>query len=193
METFDSIYFCGKSHFEDDGTQSYVVFQTTYRYFNTVCNNDSNISSWKSKGLSHENIKPSSRSNKMLTPSLNYVGTKARGEFKGDCLKQDKISFDHEKVVNIYIVYEINKNVNISSYPTLENCLFGAVELTKHLDTDPYKYSEYDIGFDKKGFFSIGDEVGRSVTIFGVDISSSPHIDNKKKDISILGKVLHKD
>ena len=129
----------------------------------------------------------------MLTPSLNYVGTKARGEFKGDCLKQDKISFDHEKVVNIYIVYEINKNVNISSYPTLENCLFGAVELTKHLDTDPYKYSEYDIGFDKKGFFSIGDEVGRSVTIFGVDVSSSPHIDNKKKDISILGKVLHKD
>ena len=28
---------------------------------------------------------------KMLNPSLNYVGTKARVEFKGDCLKEDKI------------------------------------------------------------------------------------------------------
>ena len=27
LETFDSIYFRGKSHFEDDGTQNYLVFQ----------------------------------------------------------------------------------------------------------------------------------------------------------------------
>ena len=29
--------------------------------------------------------------------------------------------------------------------------------------------------------FSLGDEVGRNVTIFGVDMSSSPHIDNKNR------------
>ena len=40
----------------------------------------------------------------------------------------------------------------------------------------------------EKDFFSIGDEVGRNVIIFGADMSSSPHIDNKKKDILILGK-----
>ena len=40
----------------------------------------------------------------------------------------------------------------------------------------------------EKDFFLIGDEVGRNVTIFGADMSSSPHIDNKKKDILILGK-----
>ena len=34
----------------------------------------------------------------------------------------------------------------------------------------------------------MGDEVGRNVIIFGIDISSSPHIDNKKEDILILGK-----
>ena len=89
----------------------------------------------------------------MFNPSLNYVGTKARVEFNGDCLKQDKISFDHGKIVNIYIVYEKDKNVNISSYPTLENCLFGAVKLTKHIDIDQYKYTGYGIGFDRKGFF----------------------------------------
>ena len=66
--------------------------------------------------------------------------------------------------------------------------MFGAVKLTKHIDVDLYKYSGYGIGFDRKGFYSIGDEVGRNVIIFGVDMSSSPHIDNKKKDILILGK-----
>ena len=57
--------------------------------------------------MSDESIKPLSASNKMLNPSVSYVGTKARVKFNGDCLKEDKISFDHEKTVNIYIVYEI--------------------------------------------------------------------------------------
>ena len=90
LQTFDSIYFCGESYFEDDGTQNYLVFQTTYRYFKTVSNNDANILSWKSKGLSDEIIKPPSRSNNMLNPSLNYIGIKVRVEFKEDCLKQEK-------------------------------------------------------------------------------------------------------
>ena len=50
------------------------------------------------------------------------------------------ITFSHGKIVKIYIVYEIEISVNISSYPTLENCLFGAVKLTKHTDVDLYKY-----------------------------------------------------
>ena len=69
--------------------------------------------------------------------------------------KQDKISFDNGKIVNIYIVYEINKNFNISSYPTLENCLFGTLKVTKHPDINQYKYSVYGIGFDRKGFFHL--------------------------------------
>ena len=66
--------------------------------------------------------------------------------------------------------------------------MFGAVKLTKHVDVDQYKYSGYGIGFDRKGSYSIGNEVSRNVIIFGVDMSSPPHIDNKKKDILILGK-----
>ena len=58
----------------------------------------------------------------MLIPSVNYVGTKARLKFNEDCLKQEKISFDHGKIVNIYIVYEMDRYVNTSSYSTLENC-----------------------------------------------------------------------
>ena len=86
--------------------------------------------------MSDESIKPPSTSLKILNPSVNYVATKARAEINGDCLKQHKISFDHGKIVNIYIAYEVNKNVNISSYAMLEKCLFGAVKFTKHVDID---------------------------------------------------------
>ena len=51
-------------------------------------------------------------------------------------IKQEKISFDHGKIVSIYIVYEIDRYVNISSYSMWENCLFGAVKLTKNVDID---------------------------------------------------------
>ena len=91
--------------------------------------------------------------------------------------------------MNVYIVYEISKTINISDYPTLENCLFGAVKLTKNADIDKYGYSGYGIGFDRHGSFSFpGTGLGRNVIIFGVDMSSSTKIDNRKKDILILGK-----
>ena len=66
---------------------------------------------------------------------------KQEQKFSGSCLKQDKATYYHGKIVNIYIVYEISKNYNISSYPSLENCLFGAASLTKHVHIDQYKYS----------------------------------------------------
>ena len=66
--------------------------------------------------------------------------------------------------------------------------MFAAVKLTKHVDVDLYHYSGYGIRFDRKGSYSIGNDTGRNVIIFGVDMSSSPHIDNKKKDILVLGK-----
>ena len=67
----------------------------------------------------------------LLNLSLNYLGTKLRVRFSGTCLKQESITYTHRKIVNIYIVYETNKNDKItSSDPTLENCLFGAVRFT---------------------------------------------------------------
>ena len=135
--------------------------------------------SWKSTGLPDESIKPPSRFDNRLNPSLNYIGTKTRAEIKGNYLKQDKITFCNGKVVNIYIVYEINKNLSISSYPELENFLFGAVKSTRHPDINQYKYSGYDIGIDRKGYFSLVNEIDENVIIFGVDMSSSSHIDNK--------------
>ena len=89
------------------------------------------ISSWKSKGLSAESIKPSITSDNSLTPALNYYGTKTRVKFSGSCLKQSKISYNRGEVVNIYIVYELGASSFRTNDPTLKNCLFGAVTLTK--------------------------------------------------------------
>ena len=86
LETFDSGYLIGKSHFGEDDTQNYLVFQPMHRYFKMITNTDY-ISSWKSKGLSAESIKPPTTSDNSLTPALNYA-TKTRVKFTGSCLKQ---------------------------------------------------------------------------------------------------------
>ena len=51
LKTFDLSYFIGKSHFEEDSKQNYLVFQPIIRYFKIIANKKF-ISSWKSKGLS---------------------------------------------------------------------------------------------------------------------------------------------
>ena len=162
-----------------------------YRYLKRIAGvgNSNYIYYWQSKGLSDERINYIRTPNYSFTPSLDYYGTKTRVEFNGSCLKQDSVTFNHGKVVNIYIVYEISKSINISDYPTLEDCLFGAVSLTKNAGFHKYGYSGYGIGFDRHGSFSFpGTGLGRNVIIFGVDMSSSTKIDNRKKYILILGK-----
>ena len=136
--------------------------------------------------MSDERINSITASNYSITQELSYYGSKIRVKFNWSCLKQEKITYNHEKIVNIYIVDKINQNYNISSYPTLENCFFGAVRLTKNVDIDENKYSGYGIGFDRKGTFSFGNGFGRNCIIFGVDMSSSVHVDNKK--ILVLGE-----
>ena len=124
-----------------------------------------------------------------ITPKLNYYGTKTRVEFNGICLKQDKIMYTHGKVVNIYIVYELTGSNSDDNDPTIKNSLFGAVTFTKNADIDKYGYSGYGIGFDRRGSFSFpGIGLGRNIIIFRVYMSSSTKIDNRKRDILILGK-----
>ena len=146
--------------------------------------------SWKSKGLSSESIKPPTASDNSYKPALIYYGTNTRVKFTGSCLKQSKISYTNGKIVNIYIVYELGtSSSHINNDPTLKNCLFGAVTLTKNADIEKYGYSGYGIGFDKRSIFSFpGGGFGQNVLIFGVDMGSSAHIVNEKKDILVLGK-----
>ena len=92
-------------------------------------------------------------------------------------------------LLNIYIVYELGTSGSFKNDPTLKKALFSGVKLTKNADIDKYHYSDYGIGFDRKGSFSFpGIGFGQNVIIFAVDMSSSVHIDNKGKNNLILGK-----
>ena len=150
-------------------------------------NNSAYISEWRSKGLSNEAIKPPKVGNNNLTPQINYYGHHLRAIFSGSCLQQSKI--DSNKKISFYIVYELRASSSSINDPTLQNCLFGTVTLTKNVDIGNYKYSGYGIGFDSQGSFSFpSGGFGQNVIIFGADMSSSPHVDNKGKDILILEK-----
>ena len=195
LQKFGAAYFRGKNNFEVDGKQNYLVFQPMYRHSKGIAGVGSGnyIYFWKSKGFSNERIDSITASNHKITTELSFYGTKRRVEFNGGCLKQDKVTYNHGKIVKIYIVYEISQNHSISSYPTSENCLFGAVSLTKNANIDKYKYSGYGIGFDRHGDFSFGYGLGKKCIIFGADLISSSRANKKIIIILFLVKILYKE
>ena len=94
-KTFDSSYFIGKSHFEDDGTQNYLVFQPISRCFKIIANTKF-ISSWKSKGLSDETITSYATSDNSITPLIDHYGSKVKVKFNKNCLKRpNKFIYDY--------------------------------------------------------------------------------------------------
>ena len=113
-------------------------------------------------------------------------------EFSGNCLKQDKTTLNHGKIVNIYIAYELKSNLNDFGL-FVENCLLGTIHVLKAIKTPKNNDNDYGqgygIAFDSKGSFSYrAGGIGQNVIIFGVDMSSSVHANNKKRPILILGE-----
>ena len=74
----------------------------------------------------------------------------------------------------------------LNTYFTLNNYFFGSVELTKNANPDRFKCSDCIIGFDSRSFTD--GSMRENVVIFGTNVSSSWHIDNKSKDILILAE-----
>ena len=111
-------------------------------------------------------------------------------KFNGSCLiKQNKFTFN-KKILNIYIVYDLDSNLN-NFDPILEKCLFGSIKITKNSDIDKYKFSGYGLGFFSKGVFSHPTgSFGNNAVIFGVNTSGSIHASNRANNILVLGKSL---
>ena len=101
-----------------------------HRYIKLIANTE-HIAEWKSKGLSDESIKPITTFDNNLAPIISYYGYKIRLKFNGSILIQPKVTYIHEKAVNIYNVYELAGSSSHNDDPTLKNCLFGAFALTK--------------------------------------------------------------
>ena len=78
---------------------------------------------------------------------------------------------------------------NLNTGFTLFTCFFQSVKLIKNVDPDKYVYTSYGIGFNLRSEFSLPDgNMRENAIIFGADMSSSVHIDNKGKDILLLDK-----
>ena len=72
LKSFDLGYFIGKSYFDEDGAQSYLVFQPILKY---VTLNSNWITKWKSKGLSNESFEVVSKNNNTLLHQLIIMET----------------------------------------------------------------------------------------------------------------------
>ena len=85
--------------------------------------------------------------------------------------------------MNLCISYTLGPHLrHLNTGFTLPNYLFGSVKHAKNADLDKYKYTGYGIGFDSRSEFLFTDEsYGKDVIIFGGDMSSSVHVDNKVK------------
>ena len=75
------------------------------KYFKSIAGAGSGnyIYFYQSKGLSDERLDSITASNHKITPELGFYGTIIRVEFNGSCLKQDKVTYNHGTIVNIYI------------------------------------------------------------------------------------------
>ena len=75
----------------------------------------------------------------MLNQQINiYDMGKIKIKFNGSFWNRIHPTINHRNIVNMYIVYEITSDYKDVNYPTLENCLFGSVKLTKKADIDNF-------------------------------------------------------
>ena len=107
----------------------------------------------------------------------------------GNHFQQIKEDMFNNIRISIYCVYKLD---SISSSRddnfTVQNALFGAMQITKNADTSNYKYKGYGICFDEGGSFSKGNiSNGKNVLIFGADESSLVHENNKANNIYVMG------
>ena len=117
------------------------------------------------------------------SPTLLNKNNRLGVTFNGNYMKQNKLGYSHGKFVNLYIVYESkNRRVDNPDF-TVQNGLFGAVKITKHVNTSHYKYEGYGICFDSESSFSFGNRI-----MFGVNTSNSSHSTNKTQNVYVLRK-----
>ena len=175
----------GAKHFSLGIFQNYLVFVPAKKYIKYF-SGTTRIDSWKSNGMSVQNIKNVTKADILFPPTFFEHHLLQDINFNGRWLINN-ISI-HKKVINPYISYTLTPWFrNLNTCFTLNNCLLGSVKLTKNADPDKCKHKNYEIGFDYSSEFLFADgSMGRNVIIFGADMSSYVHVNNKNKDILIL-------
>ena len=135
--------------------QSYLVYDCKLGSFNFT---GGKITTWKSTGifnyLSNSNMNAVADSGEDL-PALKNDG-RLHVYLSGIHFQQNKvIILNNNYVINIYCVYQMEPRANsrLSNF-TVQNALFGAIQITKNTDTSKYECKGYGICFDEGGMFS---------------------------------------
>ena len=98
--------------------------------------------------------------------------------------------------INIYIIYKLDPIASSRDTTfTMQNALFGVMQITKNTDTSKYNYKGYGIFFyERSQFGHTITEGGRAHTtnsrnalFFGVDMSFSVHATNRANNIYVMG------
>ena len=168
--------------------------------------NNKKITNWKSTGvlnISDYYGMKGAKDTKNETPILKN-DEKMYVYLKGSHFQQNNVlttSNDHainDNVINIYIVYKLHPIATSRDTTTftIQNALFGAMQITKNTDINKYNCKGYGICFDgrkefahvRKGGNFNDTTMARNVIIFGVDMSFSKHANNKRNNIYVMGK-----
>ena len=126
---------------------------------------------------------------KSVLPELKKDG-KMHVSLSGNHFQQNKvITPNNNNVINIYCVYKIDSVASTRDDTfTVQNALFGAIEIAKNADISKYNFKGYCICVNEGGTFSKGNiNNGRNVLIFGVHESSLVHANNKANNIYVMG------
>ena len=148
--------------------QSYLVYDCKLGSFNFTAGK---VTTWKSTGI------------------FNYYG-RMHVYLSGNHFQQNKVIIpNNNNVINIYCVYQIEPiSLARDTTFTVQNALFGAMQITKNADASKYKYKGYGICFGEDALFSMGNiNNGRNVLIFGVHENSVIHTNNKANNIFFMG------
>ena len=115
------------------------------------------ISAWKSAGIF--NYFDNSDMNAVGDTSGNSPDLKNDGRMhvnlSGNYFKQDKTRIpNNNNAINIYCVYKLDLlGSSRDTTFTIQNALFGAMQITKNSDPSKYDYKGYGICFDEVGQF----------------------------------------
>ena len=165
------------------------------------------ISTWKSTGIFNR----SSNSKYFTSSNMNAVGGASGNlpDLKNDGRMNVYLSGNHFQqkvasipnngnVINIYCFYKLDPIAsNRDDTFTIQNALFGAMQITKNTDTSKYNCKGYGICFDEGGQFGHTITEGgfahttnaRNVLILGADMSFSVHATNRANNIYVMGEL----
>ena len=135
--------------------QSDLVYECKLNSFKIYA--PSNILDWKPTNIysfSNKNELASTQNINKFYPNIKNISGELYVFFNGNYFVQDIITIPNN-VINIYCVYNLDP-IDFSRYKefTIQNALFGAIEITKNANTSKYKYKGYGICFDKNEEFT---------------------------------------